>query len=62
LPTITSANVALAVNGRVGRRVAAVLDSDGTGLEMLDLEGDEDEEADDAEDEEGAEEEEAPSE
>ncbi|KAJ4486184.1 anaphase-promoting complex, cyclosome, subunit 4-domain-containing protein [Lentinula aciculospora] len=36
-----SGSVSLAVNGRVGRRVACVLDSKGTTLETFDLEGDE---------------------
>ncbi|KAI0695596.1 anaphase-promoting complex, cyclosome, subunit 4-domain-containing protein [Cytidiella melzeri] len=36
--------VSLAVNGRVGRRVACVLDSAGQALEVLDMEGEEDEE------------------
>jgi len=31
--------VTLAVNGRVGRRVACVLDSAGQALEILDMEG-----------------------
>ncbi|KAJ3750355.1 anaphase-promoting complex, cyclosome, subunit 4-domain-containing protein [Lentinula detonsa] len=39
-----SGAVSLAVNGRVGRRVACVLDSNGTTLETFDLEGDEGEE------------------
>ena len=30
----------MAVNGRAGRRVACVLDGEGTGLEMFDMEGD----------------------
>ena len=38
--------VTLAVNGRVGRRVACVLDAAGQGLEVLDMEGDEEEEED----------------
>ncbi|KIK71029.1 hypothetical protein GYMLUDRAFT_150173 [Collybiopsis luxurians FD-317 M1] len=38
--------VSLAVNGRVGRRVACVADSKGMGLETFDLEGDEGEEGD----------------
>jgi anaphase-promoting complex subunit 4 len=33
--------VSLAVNGRVGRRVACVLDNNGTRLEVLDVEGEE---------------------
>jgi len=37
--------VFLAVNGRVGRRVVCVLDGDGTTMEILDMEGDEDMEA-----------------
>ncbi|KAJ4484101.1 anaphase-promoting complex, cyclosome, subunit 4-domain-containing protein [Lentinula lateritia] len=41
-----SGAVSLAVNGRVGRRVACVLDSKGTTLETFDLEGDEGEEGD----------------
>lgn len=36
--------VTLAVNGRAGRRVACVLDNAGLGLEVLDMEGEEDEE------------------
>ena len=32
--------LSLAVNGRAGRRVACVLDGEGTGLEMFDMEGD----------------------
>jgi len=36
--------VTLAVNGRVGRRVACVLDDAGLALEVLDMEGEEDEE------------------
>lgn len=41
-------SVSVAVNGRVGRRVVCVLDGDGTTLEVLDMEGEEDgdEEAD----------------
>ncbi|KAI0932220.1 hypothetical protein AcW1_000598 [Taiwanofungus camphoratus] len=35
--------VTLAVNGRVGRRVACVLDDSGLALEILDMEGEEDE-------------------
>ena len=35
--------VALAVNGRAGRRVACVLDGEGLGLEVLDMEGEEEE-------------------
>ncbi|KAJ3970282.1 anaphase-promoting complex, cyclosome, subunit 4-domain-containing protein [Lentinula raphanica] len=41
-----SGAVSLAVNGRVGRRVACVLDNEGTTLETFDLEGDEGEEGD----------------
>jgi len=41
-----SGAVSLAVNGRVGRRVACVLDNKGTMLETFDLEGDEVEEGD----------------
>lgn len=44
--------VALAVNGRVGRRVACVLGGEGTAMEVLDMEGEEEEE----EEEEGEEE------
>jgi anaphase-promoting complex subunit 4 len=33
--------VNLAVNGRAGRRVACVLDAEGIGLEILDMEGEE---------------------
>lgn len=39
----------LAVNGRVGRRVACVLDDAGLGLEVLDMEGEEEEEAEEDE-------------
>lgn len=38
-----SGSVSLAVNGRVGRRVVCVLDGDGTTLEVLDMEGEEQE-------------------
>jgi len=31
--------VSLALNGRAGRRVACVLDGEGVGLEILDMEG-----------------------
>jgi anaphase-promoting complex subunit 4 len=44
--------VTLAVNGRVGRRVACVLDAAGLALEVLDMEG---EEEGGEEEEEGAE-------
>jgi len=51
-----NAEVSLAVNGRVGRRVACLLDNTGTAMETLDLEGDgedvegeDDAEADDGE-------------
>lgn len=40
-------SVSLAVNGRVGRRVVCILDGDGTTMEILDMEGDEDMEAED---------------
>jgi anaphase-promoting complex subunit 4 len=40
-------SVSLAVNGRVGRRVVCVLDGDGTTMDILDMEGDEDMEAED---------------
>jgi anaphase-promoting complex subunit 4 len=43
--------VTLAVNGRVGRRVACVLDAAGLALEVLDMEGEEE----GGEEEEGAE-------
>ena len=43
--------VTLAVNGRVGRRVACVLDAAGLGLEVVDMAGEEDEEAVEAEEE-----------
>ena len=36
--------MSLAVNGRLGRRVACVLDSAGLALEVLDMEGEEGEE------------------
>lgn len=35
-----SGPVSVALNGRVGRRVASVLDGQGTNMETLDLEGD----------------------
>lgn len=35
--------MALAVNGRTGRRVACVLDVAGGGLEIVDIEGEEEE-------------------
>ncbi|CCM01973.1 uncharacterized protein FIBRA_04046 [Fibroporia radiculosa] len=41
--------VSLAVNGRVGRRVACVLDGAGVGLELLDIEGEEEEEEEEEE-------------
>ncbi|KAJ6519839.1 anaphase-promoting complex, cyclosome, subunit 4-domain-containing protein [Mycena sanguinolenta] len=41
-----SGPVALALNGRVGRRVACVLDEQGTNMETLDLEGDAEQEGD----------------
>lgn len=40
-------SVSLAVNGRVGRRVVCILDGDGTTMDILDMEGDEDMEAED---------------
>lgn len=40
-------SVFLAVNGRVGRRVVCILDCDGTTMDILDMEGDEDIEAED---------------
>ena len=45
----TKGGVALAVNGRKGRRVACVLGEDGTALQVFDMEGeeeDDDEEVD----------------
>lgn len=39
----------LCVNGRVGRRVACVLDDVGLSLEILDMEGEGDEEEDEEE-------------
>jgi anaphase-promoting complex subunit 4 len=36
-------SVSLAVNGRVGRRVVCILDGVGTTMDILDMEGDEDE-------------------
>ena len=41
----------MAVNGRVGRRVACVLDDSGTSLEIFDMEGEDDEEEGDEGDE-----------
>lgn len=41
-----SGPVSLALNGRVGRRVACVLDGQGTNMETLDLEGDGEQEGD----------------
>ncbi|KAF8216223.1 anaphase-promoting complex, cyclosome, subunit 4-domain-containing protein [Mycena galopus ATCC 62051] len=41
-----SGPVSLALNGRVGRRVASVLDGQGTNMETLDLEGDAEQEGD----------------
>jgi anaphase-promoting complex subunit 4 len=41
-----SGPVYLALNGRVGRRVACVLDGQGTNMETLDLEGDGEQEGD----------------
>lgn len=38
-------SVSLAVNGRAGRRVVCVLDGDGTTMEVLDIEGDADDES-----------------
>jgi len=43
--------VSLAVNGRVGRRVACVLDNRRTTMQSLDLEGDGEDTEDDAGDE-----------
>jgi anaphase-promoting complex subunit 4 len=40
-------SVSLAVNGRVGRRVVCILDGEGTTVDILDMEGDEDMEAED---------------
>ncbi|KAG2154867.1 anaphase-promoting complex, cyclosome, subunit 4-domain-containing protein [Suillus clintonianus] len=40
-------SVSLAVNGRVGRRVVCILDGDGTTMDILDMEGDEDMEGED---------------
>jgi anaphase-promoting complex subunit 4 len=40
-------SVSLAVNGRVGRRVVCILDGEGTTMDILDMEGDEDMEAED---------------
>jgi anaphase-promoting complex subunit 4 len=37
--------ISLAVNGRIGRRVACLLGGNGTSLEAIDLEGEEDGEA-----------------
>lgn len=48
--------VTLAVNGRAGRRVACVLDAEGTTLEVLDMEGDDAEEEDEMETGDGADE------
>lgn len=42
-------SVTLAANGRVGRRVACVLDGGGLGLEVLDMEGEEEEEEEEEE-------------
>lgn len=48
--------VTLAVNGRTGRRVSCVLDSAGMNLEVLDMEGEEEElELEEAEEDEVAE-------
>ncbi|KAL1737776.1 hypothetical protein HDZ31DRAFT_70798, partial [Schizophyllum fasciatum] len=44
-----SGAVSLAVNGRVGRRVACVLDGAGTKMECIDVEGDEDDEEEEEE-------------
>lgn len=44
-----SGSVSLAVNGRVGRRVVCVLDDDGTTMEVLDMEGEEQEGDEEAE-------------
>jgi len=41
-------DVCLAVNGRLGRRVACILDSQGPVLQVLDLEGSDPDEAEDA--------------
>lgn len=41
-----SGPVSLALNGRVGRRVACVLDGQGTNMETLDLEGDAEQDGD----------------
>ncbi|KAG0708880.1 anaphase-promoting complex, cyclosome, subunit 4-domain-containing protein [Suillus ampliporus] len=40
-------SVSLAVNGRIGRRVVCILDGDGTTMDILDMEGDEEMEAED---------------
>lgn len=40
-------SVSLAVNGRAGRRVVCILDGDGTTMDILDMEGDEDMEGED---------------
>ena len=46
----------LAVNGRTGRRVSCVLDEAGLSLEVLDMEGEEEDlELEEAEEDEGAE-------
>lgn len=44
-PSTKASKAMLAVNGRVGRRVACVLDDEGIEIEMLDMEGEEEEEA-----------------
>ena len=42
----SSESIAVALNGRVGRRVGCVLDKTGTRLETFDLEGSAEEDAD----------------
>lgn len=40
----SAVHMSLSVNGRAGRRIACVLDGEGNELEMLDMEGDGEEE------------------
>lgn len=47
LTACRNGSVCLAVNGRVGRRVVCILDGEGTRMEILDMEGDEEMEAED---------------